>query len=317
MNRDREIIKHIFGKGTHVTSIKTIRHHGSSRIAVARITHPTATLVLKSYAESKITHREFGNLLNANSIPGVKTPKCFGYHQDTIVEEYLRGKIFQNIINANPRKHLDDLFVRSIENLAEIHSSFSKIKDKKAVRNIFDRKRAEERIEESLRMIREEGFESYEKLVGIINPSWQKALAAVDVEKLVKNLGVTSRNFVLGHGDYKPNNLIFTKDGLIYTLDWLNMSKSQPWYDLAYLLVSVPWKRKEIFVDAYLKNMKKRGFLKNVRGKEAYILFKSGAIFQEIIRARSNSHRMESVKNRHNISQFKAAMDGLCEILLD
>lgn len=310
----KTILGKVLKEKINVRNTEVLQHDGFSDIAL--VTANNKKFILKSYIEEKNTRIEFRNLSNVNVAAEIKTPKCFGYGENVIVEEYIEGKTFQEIINKNKRKVRRDLFLKTLENLAEIHASFYKVRNPGAVRNIFEEKYARKRIATAIRMIRNEGFDSYQRYAGDVDPSWPKAIGSVNVDKLIKDLCVRSKNFVLGHGDYKPNNIIFDRKGRVHTIDWLGMSKSQPWYDLAYLLVSVPWDKKKKFVDFYLERIKKKGFLTNLSREKAHDLFRSGAIFQQIIRVKSNSHRIKSSKNIHNINEFRAALNGLCEILL-
>ena len=104
---------------------------------------------------------------------------------------------------------------------------------------------------------------------------------------------------------------IFTKNSKAYIVDWLGMSKAQPWYDLAYLLLHLKKKDQKNFIDIYLRKMQQKGYFLNIPRNKVEKLFKSGIIYQQIIRAKSNAHRILLYKNNHHSNEFKAALDGL------
>ena len=63
-----------------------------------------------------------------------------------------------------------------------------------------------------------------------------------------------------------------------------------------------------------IQKMKEKGKLINTSYTKALDLFKSGIIFQQIIRAKSNSLGRASLKeenSKHHIEEFRRAMDGL------
>ena len=61
--------------------------------------------------------------------------------------------------------------------------------------------------------------------------------------------------------------------------------------------------------------MQKKEYLLNISKTKAQKLFKSGVIFQQIIRAKSNSRRIKNKMDTHYINEFKNALDGLVNIL--
>lgn len=56
------------------------------------------------------------------------------------------------------------------------------------------------------RSILDFGFPAYEKIAGVRNKKWHRAMRAIPVKDIVKSLDVRGKHYVLGHGDFKPNN---------------------------------------------------------------------------------------------------------------
>ena len=315
MQKDESIIKQILGSRIKVEKLYLLKHSGGSSIKIFTLKDDSTKYLLKSYTEQKYTDKETKNLDNINSIETFNKPQYFGKYKNFFIQEYINGILFQKLVDKLPSDQLRSYYLGAIKNLATIHFSKNHLKDRRLLCRLFEKKSLEKRLNIALAIIQEIGIPSYLRVTDKSNSKWNKFLKKVNISALVNDLSVQGNNYILGHGDYKPNNIIFTRDKKIFTIDWQGMSKAQPWYDLAYLLVHLNKTDKFAYLEYYLHTIKEKGNLLNVSMEKAKNLFRSGIIFQQIVRAKSNGHRIKSKKDKHHISEFEEALNGLVQII--
>ncbi len=298
--------------GGEIAAYRRLKHHGSGIIFVFKVRGDARTYLLKSYRERKFGRQEAKNLQLIKHIQLISKPTYFGSTNGFFVQEYIKGSVFQDRLNKNRKADTSAYFTQAVLELVKIHTAASAVKQPTALRS-FTEVLLEKRIRQAIRFIKNIGFPAYHKLSGRINPAWSLALENISIDSLVATLRVNGREWFLGHGDYKPNNLIFDATGRLWVLDWLGMARAQPWYDLAYLLLQA--KPQEKYLRLYLARMHGAGYLKKVSFASAKKLFKQGVIFQQLIRAKSNAPNIKTGNDRHYIREFKRSMDGLVAVL--
>lgn len=313
MQKDGLAIKNIIGSGKTIDKLYPVKHPGKGSIKVFKIKGEDKKYLLKSYPEQKLIEKETKNLDNINPVKAFNKPQYIGKHENFFIQEFIEGKLLQQLIDKFPEEKLHEYYASAVENLSKIHSSRNYLKDKRKLNREFEKNSLRNRLDFILKMIEDTGLESYAKATGKSTLKWNKALRKINISSLVNDLCVEGDNYFLGHGDYKPDNIIFTKDKEVFVIDWISMSKAQPWYDLAYLLVHLNKKDKLTYLEHYLQKMKENKNLLNLSMKKARKLFSSGIIFQQMIRAKSNSHQMNSYKDKHHINEFERAMNGLVQ----
>ncbi|MCK5459855.1 phosphotransferase [Candidatus Parcubacteria bacterium] len=316
--RHKAIIKSILGANIEIEKVFILNNFGSGNILVFQLKGKKVKYLLKSYNEQKYIDRETKNLKNINDITIFNKPKYFGKYKNFYIQEYIKGDLFQNLIKKSPNKNLEKYYLSAVENLTIIHTSSNYVKDKRKLNRVFFPAGLKKRLDIAFNLIQSFGFIFYKEAVGEINEKWIKAIKKIKIEKLINDLKIEKSDYFLGHGDYKPNNIIFTKDKKIFIIDWLGMSKAQPWYDLAYLLALLDLNKRFQFFEIYFNIMREKGYLLKMSKVKAKRLFKSGIIFQEIIRAKSNAHLIKKGKTQKelcHIKEFKNALDGLLNIL--
>ncbi|MDA3839990.1 MAG: phosphotransferase [Patescibacteria group bacterium] len=315
MESNKEIIQKILHKKIQIEKIYELKHPGSSSTKVFTIKNSKEKYLLKSYESQKHTNQETKNLFNIELIDVFDKPKYVGRYKKHYIQEYVDGLLFQNLVDKLSSKYLHKHYLMAVENLVLIHSSKNNLKDKRKVSRVFEEKPLERRLNEAIVLIKKIGIPSYKEIVGSSNPKWDNFLKNVNISNITQSLKISGDNYFLGHGDYKPNNIIFGANKKIFTIDWLGMSKAQPWYDLAYLLVHLKKTEKDKYLKHYFKKMKEEDLLQNLTIERARRLFKNGIIFQQIIRAESNCYRIKSKSDKHHIKEFKEALDELSKKL--
>lgn len=271
--------------------------------------------LIKTYPEKEYTVLEARNLRNI-APASLHIPASFGSGHGYLIQSFIQGELFEDtLVRLSPAARRRR-YRTAIEELVRIHTSIHRLKNKRWLHNRrFGVPSFRKRLRAFQELVSGEGFTSYEKYAGPVPRRWRLAVARVPVERLVHSLGVCTQSFVMGHGDYKPNNIIFTDDGWFsWTVDWLGMSKAQPWYDLAYLLVHE--RAKDTFLSYYLRLMHERGFLRNVSERRARKLFLDGMIFQELQRAKSNATKIHSRRAAHHMGEFRSALNGLSKLVM-
>lgn len=297
-----------------LSGFSRLRHHGAGEIYVFSVRGRREKYFIKTYPGEWRVRVEAKNFYNI-APTSIHTPRYFGKHRDYLVEEFVEGKCFQEMLGKLSPVERRGKYRAAIEELVRIHTSGKHLKNKRWLNGVrFGAASFRKRLRLFQKVVADEGFSSYARHAGRVPRAWREAVAKLPVERLVRDLGVRGSNYVVGHGDYKPNNLIFKRGNeRPWVVDWLGMSKAQPWYDLAYLLVHEP--RREEFVRQYLTRMREKGFLRGITERKAEKLFLSGRIFQELQRAKSNAHRIHSSRDSHHISEFRAALDGLSKLV--
>ncbi len=296
--------KRVF-KCKDIAFLKNIHHPGNGEIRV--FSSQGKKYLVKKYIDEKYTAREAINIWNVQNT-GIHVPRYYGFQNGFLFEEYIEGKLFQDVISQ--REFQEAIYMKAIHEISVLHHSKDSLRDKRKLKRIFERKPLKKRIEMFFYFITHFGFPAFEKF-SKVKKNWILALKKISIPDLVNIHSVRGDSYIIGHGDYKPNNLIVTHSGL-YIIDWLSMAKAQPWYDLSYLLVNVDdMKKKEEFVYQYLQETNSKLSI-----AKAMQLFKSGMIYQELQRAKSNSHRIYSKKDMHHIEEFRKAMDGISSVVL-
>lgn len=80
-----------------------------------------------------------------------------------------------------------------------------------------------------------------------------KRLQSYDWENLLATLETNDSNSVLIRWDYKPDNLLFSKDRNVYSLDWAKVMKGSRWIDLAFLLGDLDREERAAYFEYYSK----------------------------------------------------------------
>jgi len=93
--------------------------------------------------------------------------------------------------------------------------------------------------------------------------SLSENLQRIDTEAIAVELSKPAQ-VVLGHGDYKPNNLMVVREGsdlVVRPIDWVDMGQATPWYDLAYLLKGQTKDQTKALTKTYVKKVQAAGML--------------------------------------------------------
>ena len=312
MEKDKYIIKKILKNQSDIENIHELKHPVYSTIKIFKLKNSNKKYILKSYKDIKHTDKETKNLDNINSAQSFNKPLYFGRYKNHFILEYIEGDLFQNLIE-NKNKKLDDYYFKCLESLSKIHSSKNFLKDKRKLNKQFEENSLEKRLNSALFFIKKVGIPSYKNVDNIPIPKWEKVLNKIDVKDITESLSI-KEYYILGHGDYKPNNIIIKNDE-VFIIDWFGMSKATPWYDLAYLLIHLSKREKNKFLKYYINLMHDKNLLLDTSYEKSKKLFRNGIILQQIIRSKSNSDKIKSKNNTHHINEFKKAMEGLLEVV--
>jgi thiamine kinase-like enzyme len=320
----QETINHILPRPVSVTAVRRLRHPGTG--AVTRITTTEGNkYLLKSYPHDlrpspsslPFWDIESRNLALIDPVSTINKPRYYGVYENYFLMDYISGSLFQDLLDDG-RLTLQEqfkLFRLAVEQLVAIHISASMLSDRRMLKRPFQPAKLERGLQASIKRIETVGFPAFERRGFKIDSHWRLALNQFPYEDVISNLNA-ARGYVVGHGDFKPNNLIITPDHRLFVIDWLGLGKAQPWYDLAYLLAYSPERQRLEHAGYYLEQMKNRGYLTGIEAHDAAKLVSLGSIYQELVRARSNERYIGLRKDPHHINEFTAALNGLAQLVL-
>ena len=133
---------------------------------------------------------------------------------------YIEGKTLQTLMNENPDKE-DEYLEMFVDLQIKLHTYkvplLNKLKDK------MDRKISESDLDASIR------YELHTRLAGM--PKHNK----------------------LCHGDFNPSNIIVTKEGKMYVIDWSHATQGNASADVARTYLLFKLEKKDKLADKYLK----------------------------------------------------------------
>lgn len=271
-------------------------------------------LTLRDREVAEIVHHEVCGLWNIERTQRFRFPRLYGAVDNMILMEFMPGKLFQSLHNELDQTALSAIYRRAVVALAAVHSSIGQVKDRRFLPARFREATLAKRLPYQVQVISGEGLRNYEGKIGSVGDGWAEMLKRLPLERVISDLAVTSGGF-LSQGDFKPDNLLVMESGEICVLDWAGVCKAKPWYDLAYLLLEIPREQWDEYVQLYLDEMRKVGFLTEVTPKAASPLLVSGTVFQQIARAKANVKYMATRDDPHHLNEFRAALDGLVSLL--
>ncbi len=319
------ILSRILSRTIEVSRLDQLRHPGTGTVCRIAVANGTIYL-LKSYPldlrpspdSRPFWDTESRNLKCIDPAITINKPRYFGSYQNYFLEEFIAGDLFEDLLNSQKLTTEENrvLFRAAIDELVNIHSAASLIRDRRLLRRPFEPAKLLRTLDDARQQIEQDGFPAYAGRGLEHNPHWIKALGQLPVKQVEADLN-TSHSYIIGHGDFKPNNLIVTPARRVAVVDWLGLGKAQPWFDLSYLLNSAPPAERPVHVAYYLEQMENRGLLSGITVSGAQRLLKSGSIYQELVRARSNSRYIGTRADPHHVNEFTAALDGLTRLVLD
>jgi Phosphotransferase enzyme family len=318
------ILAYILGQNVKVDQLRQIHHPGTGTVyRITVVGRPE--YLLKSYpldlrpdpGSPEFWRTESNNLDNVEPVSIICKPHYYGRYENYFLQDYIKGELLEHVINSAQLEPDQSraLFRAALSELVNIHTAAAQVGDRRRLRRAFQPDRLDRNLNKSAQRIEQIGFTAYEQRGYQVSPRWREALRQFPRKKVLAALATTD-SYVLGHGDYKPNNLVVTKSGRIAVIDWLGMGKAQPWFDVAYLLNSaLPIHRSE-HLEYYLHLMQEKSFLSGLTLRGVQELMEVGSIYQELIRARSNSRYIGTRTNPHHVNEFTAALNGLADLVL-
>ncbi len=310
-------LRHILGKTVTVEAIRSHSHPGTGIIDI--ITTPDNMFVLKNYTQERVESRgnaarlaeiETHNMALLSKVISFAKPRYYGAYGNSYLQDFIPGKSLAQCTHNAPIAQVERYYGRAVETLAAVHTATKEVTDRRRLRRSFSSGRLEQTLKAAVARIVAVGIPAYAEKGQAVPKDWSLMLNNFPFERVIADLAVGDR-YVLGHGDFQASNLIVGDDGQLWVIDWLGMAKAQPWYDLAYLLAGVPLEQKWPYVDKYVGCMQERGRLKGQTKKSIEGLFRSGMIYQELIRARSNALFVRERANIHHVHEFRNALTSL------
>lgn len=246
--------------------------------------------VAKVLFRSRIATNEARALRSISKICDLRIPSVFGQRDGVLIEEFIEGQTWHELIEAFPRRRFAPEYRRAVDALVDLHSKAAQttfVGNPSPFRESKLRKLLNIRLD----LLETRGLEEYEKIADIPG-HWRDALEAVDVERIVDDLSVENGHHCLIHGDFKPDNLMITTRGDVAVLDWQEVTVGSPWYELAHLLPGTSGSLQNELLERYVRAARDRGMFKGLRASRASALFTSGLIFEELLRGWFNTvHR--------------------------
>jgi hypothetical protein len=319
----------LLGFSATLEEIGRQHHNGTGKLYTFRVQgYPTDhRFLLKMYEAGPaidekmallMAHREGKALWNIQDISDFRAPTYYGASGNMILMGRVSGELFDTI-RANPVDPdvLADIYAQATVTLALVHSSIDQIKDRRFLPGRFSIETMHRTLHEQVRIIRTTGFANYEAKGFELGAGWANAMAKLpdSIYRVIEDLAVTSGDYFLSQGDFKPDNLMVMPNGEICVLDWAGVCKAKPWYDLAYLLLDVPRPNWDSYIELYLATMQDRGYLRGLTVADAWPKLNSGAIYQQLARAKANVAYIASRANPHHSNEFREALNGLTELM--
>jgi aminoglycoside phosphotransferase (APT) family kinase protein len=311
------VLQHILGKPAQITAVRHHQHPGTGVIDI--ITTSDGVYVLKTYTQERVESRgsaarlaqiEIRNMELIRSATSFAKPHYYGSYQNSYLQDFVSGTLLVRRLGEVAPAERERYQNQSIDTLVAVHTAVGEVSDRRRMRRNFTAASLERMLGKAIARIVEIGIPAYRDKGNTVPKEWVRTLADFPIGRMVSDLAVTDE-YVLGHGDFKGDNLIVGDDGRLWVIDWLGMSKARPWYDLAYLLVDVPLAHKWPFVGRYVELMQQRGYLKGQNQAMTKQLFTSGMIYQELVRARSNALFVRERPDSHHAQQLHAALTSL------
>ena len=142
--------------------------------------------------------------------------------------------------------------------------------------------------------------------------SLSQALGSINTKTVADELS-KSDQVVIGHGDYKPNNLMVVGEGsdlVVRPIDWVDMGQATPWYDLAYLLSGRPEDQTKALTKTYVERVQAAGVLPSLTEEEAHEGLAWGRVAQLITSTASGVCRDWDKDRERGCNDILAAWDG-------
>ena len=255
--------------------------------------------------------RESKNLELLKNIPESHAQKFITDDSNWFVKEYIQGKQMNNLLREQ-QHNMRHFFDIALQQLVRIHCL---INDKRLNTSAL----VPERMESRLQNLLNSDIERTLKALSICNQTkddWINTIHTLQNQapKLFSELiNPDPTHIVLGHGDYKPDNLIFVNATACYPIDWVYMGKYSCWYDLGYFItIPLDDAQRYEYMDNYVQEMRKLGFLNNLDDKQAKLLYLKGRMCAEVTMAGTNARHV--INNRPDINEFVRALDELTRL---
>lgn len=286
--------------GNKITAVHLVQHRGSSDVFVV-VSKTRKRYALKMYQDKKVAAREMQNHELLSGISKISKPEFLGFGEKMFVMSFAEGEVFQDLIDHNSKKDYLDLYQKAINEMVLLHTTLPKIQSTRNLVRIFYPHILKSRMAKQLTIIQNPKLPMDDLSEDISPEAWKGTLKKVPLEKLYDHLAIDHTNAVLGHGDYKPSNIITSKKNRVVVIDWRWMPISMPWYDLASLLYQVDSEQQSMLIEKYIGLMQDRGWCKNVKLEDALKRFKSGLLYFAITRAASNAFRMKGADAQNHV----------------
>lgn len=183
--------------------------------------------------------------------------------------EHIQGHPLRKAIRSEPGR-VCKLLNRSIDTLAAIHSLIDTyMAGELEARGPYWKESLRNRLRDDLGRVLERA------------PACEGHVREVNTDQIARQLSCQEHR-VLGHGDYKGNNLLVADvggDSVIRPIDWVDMGKAAPWYDLAHLLHTFRSASEGACREAvgtYLQQVQGHGLVSSVDVDEAFRMLDYG-----------------------------------------
>ena len=95
------------------------------------------------------------------------------------------------------------------------------MKDQRRLRRPFTSAGLAQTLKRTRAGIEQLGFGTYHQKDWLVHQDWRLALQCFPIIRILADMSIDTGERVLGHGDFKANNLLITPR--IVVLDWLSM----------------------------------------------------------------------------------------------
>lgn len=257
------------------------------------------SLLVKYHQESSEIKREVNKMEALKSFQNINMPKLYGSTEHWLVTEYINGETTDHQDEEKILLAVDHLVYIQSTDITVLKSDASFQKEASIQRELV----------QFLENVTNTMMHGHEKL-GDVPGTWLENLGEIirDSNALVCDITSPSEeSFVLSHGDYKPDNLVFAPTGRnswkCYPVDWVYAAIRPRWYDITSLTEGCV--DNEGLADLYWNRYcEKTDYIDRIQAERLYCQHK-------ILAALRVANANVKLKNSSQIKEFERCLNSL------
>jgi aminoglycoside phosphotransferase (APT) family kinase protein len=310
--RDASALRAILGREVRVKARRILQRRRNRRSVAVELADGTCCVLKYDWRAERVA-QERSRLGAANLLKGVDTPRLRGATRHFLVQDFIPGEGMDALAKRAEGEARVALFLRAARVLAAIHGTPRDALGDLKLPEPCAPERLAARIRRAWHEIEARGFARWEAQQGSLPAGWRRAFGETRIEQLVADLGASGDACVLGHGDYQPRHLLRSPDDRIFVVDWIAMSRTTPWIELAHLLRWLTPGERDAVTAAYLEAMQRQGLLREVSPARGAALSASGLLYDHLIAAKQMVRKLGRACRPGHLSTFRAGLDALAE----